>query len=159
VLYKLIGNNTSKKRSKNSIDSMNKKLKVIGILLLVVFLLWNIIIILLAGFFGGCPPAYAVEKIFTPDTSGPVPVAGVHVTDQELVSRQYLKEAFDDEKWIMLPIGALTDFIPGNFFGPRYATNRMPLWEREYFVNTITIRQNTIWEYKGTYIKFHATTC
>jgi hypothetical protein len=138
---------------------MNKKLKVIGIFLLVVFLLWNIIIMFLAGFIGGCPPAYAVEKIFTPDTSGPVPASNVHVTDQELASRPYLKEAFDDEKRILLPIGAITDVIPGNFFGPKYAKHRMPLSEKEYFVNTITIQQNTIWEYNGTYIKFYQTTC
>jgi hypothetical protein len=135
---------------------MNKKIKVIGILLLVIFLLWNIIIIVLA--FSGCPPAYAVEKIHSPETSGPVPIAGVHVTDRELASRPYLKEAFDNEKWILLPIAAVTDIFPGNFFGPMYAKNRMPIWEREYFVNTITIRQNTIWEYNSTYIKFHRTT-
>jgi hypothetical protein len=135
---------------------MNKKLKGIGIFLLIVFLLWNIIIIFV---FSGCPPAYAVEKIFTPGTSGPVPASNVHVTDQELASRPYLKEAFDNEKWILLPTGAITDFIPGNFFDPKYTTHRMPLWEKEYFVTTINIHENTIWEYNGTYIKFHRLTC
>jgi hypothetical protein len=136
---------------------MNKKLKGIGIFLLIVFLLWNIIIISLA--FTGCPPAYAVEKIFTPDTSGPVPASNVHFTDQEMASLPYLKEAFDDGKWILLPIGAITDFIPGNFFDPKYAKHRMPLREKDYFVNTITTHQNTIWEYNGTYIKFYRLTC
>jgi hypothetical protein len=137
---------------------MNVNWKFIGIFLLVVILLWNIIIPILGGF-GGCPSAYAVEKIFTPYTSGPVPASNVHVTDEDLISHPYLKEAFDDEKWILLPIGAVTDFVPGNFFGPEYAAHRMPLWEREYFVNTITILQNNIWEHNGTYIKFYATTC
>jgi len=136
---------------------MNKKLKVIGILLFVVFVLWNILMIILA--FTGCPPSYAVKKIFVPGTPGPVPVADVHVTDQDLISYPYLKEAFDSEKTILLPIGAVTDFLPGNLFGPDYTKHRMPVWEREYFVNTITISQNTIWEYNGTYIKFYTTTC
>ncbi len=139
---------------------MKKEVKDIGILLLVIFILWNFIIICFT--FGGCPPAYIVEKLhYDPNIPSNEPIAGVHITDQDLVRHPYLREAFDNEKriLIMLPIGAITDFIPGNFFGSEYTVNRMQLWEKKYFEDTIFIQQNTIWEYDGMYIKFYKIAC
>ncbi len=131
---------------------MDPEFRKIGIILLVVFLLWVSITVALA--FGG-PYAYDVEKIrYDPDIPGNIPAAGVHITDQDLVSRPYLKEAFDEGKSILIPRGDLTDFFPGSVFGPEYAVNRMPITEREEFVNTIVRQKKTIWEHNGTYIRF-----
>jgi|GEM_PF-5650738 len=131
---------------------MNPKIKKIGKILLVVVLIWVFITIALA--FGG-KYAYDVEKIrYDPDIPGNIPAAGVHITDKDLVTRPYLKEAFEEGKSILIPMGDLTDLIPGNVFGPEYAVHRMPVWEREAFVHTIVHEQNTVWEHNGTYIRF-----
>jgi hypothetical protein len=138
-------------------DPVNKEVKCWLILLFAIFLLVNLVIVLL---FGGCPAAYDVEKIeYDPDIPPTRPPSNVHVTDQELASRPYLREAFEQGKSILLPIGAITDFIPGNWYGQSYATHRMPIWERDYFEKTITIDRNTIWEHNGTYIRFLVRTC
>ena len=57
----------------------------------------------------------------------------------------------------MLPIGAITDIIPDNFFGREYAVHRMPFWERNEFINAYL--QSSIWEYNGSYYRFIAFTC
>jgi hypothetical protein len=138
---------------------MNKIAKSVLIVLLVIFLIWTGFVLLFGGYIGGCPPAYDVQKIYTPDSYGPEPACVVHITDEDLVLRPYLKEAFEDEKRIILPVGHPIDFIPGNFFGPKYATHRMPLSDRGDFLNTIATQRNNIWEHNGTYIRFTALAC
>ncbi|HII76645.1 MAG TPA: hypothetical protein HA264_06365 [Methanolinea sp.] len=131
---------------------MNPKIKKIGKILLVVFLIWVFITIALA--FGGTY-AYDVEKIrYDPDIPSTIPPSNIHITDQDLVTRPYLKDAFGEGKSILLPRGDLTDLIPGNAFGPEYAMHRMPVWEKEAFVHTIVHEHNTVWEHNGTYIRF-----
>jgi hypothetical protein len=137
---------------------MKLEVKKVGKILLLVFLLWVFITVALA--FGNDCNAFDVERIrYDPEIPGTIPASNVHVTDQELVSRPYLKEAFEDGKSILLPRGDLTDIIPGNVFGPEYTLRRMPITDREEFVNTIVFEQNTIWEHNGTYIRFRLRTC
>jgi hypothetical protein len=127
------------------------------IFLLVIFILWTGYILIFGGFFGGCPPAYIVQKVNAPDLSGPEPVSVIHITDEDFISRPYLKEAFEDEERILLPVRHPIDLVPGNIFGPEYATHRMPTRERDDFL--AAYRNDTIWEHNGTYIRFIALAC
>lgn len=138
---------------------MEKLAKTVIAVLLAIFILYTGFILVFGGFIGGCPPAYHVEKIYNPDSHGSEPACVVHITDEDLALRPYLKEAFDDEKRIILPVGHPIDLVPGNVFGPEYATHRMPLSDRGEFMNTVHTRQNNIWEHNGTYIRFVALTC
>jgi len=135
---------------------MNPRCKKLGKILLVLFLLWVFVTTVIAF---GNPYAYDVERIqYNPDIPGTIPPSNVHITSNELDSRPYLREAFEDGKSILIARGDLTDLIPGHFFGPRYAVHRMPIWERNEFVYTITYERNTIWEHNGTYIRFRVRT-
>lgn len=136
---------------------MKKEVRDLAILLIVIFVLYHCIIFFITA---GCPPSFAVEKIkYDPNLPSTRPIAGIHVTDQELIRYPFLKEAFENQKWILLPVGAITDFIPGNCFGPEYAVNRIPLWERKQFEDRVFVQHYTIWEHNGTYIKFIAVAC
>ena len=138
-------------------SAMKKEVRDLAILLIVIFILYNFIIFFITS---GCPPAFAVEKIkYDPNLPSTRPIAGIHVTDQELLKHPFLKEVFEYKRMILLPVGTITDLIPGNIFGPEYTVNRMSLWERKHFEDTIFVQQNTIWEHNGTYIKFYTVAC
>jgi len=134
---------------------MTMKWKIIGIVLLVAFLAWGFFIY---SPFGGCPPGWAVKQIdFNPNTSESENLRIVHVTDQDVMSRPYLREAFQEGKWILLPVGSITDHLPGIFFGPNYALHRISWEDRERFMSEY--RNSSIWEYDGRYYRFIAFTC
>jgi hypothetical protein len=134
---------------------MKKTWKTLIIVLLAVFLVWNAFVFFVA--FSGCPPAYDVITLtYVPETPGNG-TAIIHVTDQDLLSHPYLKEAFENGKRIILPVYAIPDIIPGNCFGPEYAVHRMPFWERDKFIECY--RQDSKWEYHGTWYRFIALTC
>jgi hypothetical protein len=130
---------------------MNQYLKYVGIGLLIIFILWNIIITFIA--FMGCPPTYVIFNT-TYNESGDNRNL-IHISQQDNPPHSGLVEAFSTGKRILLPIGTVTDLIPGSFFGPNYANTRVPVWERGYLEKNYI----SVWEYNGSYYHFAATLC
>lgn len=134
---------------------MNADLKDIGIVLLIIFILWNVFISFFAYFAGGCPPQYDIYNLSGPGEKYYDWNESVDITGPEIMARPGLADAFGNRKSILLPVGTLADFIPGDFFGSGYARTRIPIWERGYLENNF----NSIWEYNGSYYKLVTTQC
>ncbi len=134
---------------------MNQYLKYIGVGLLIIFIVWNIIFSILVYSGGGCPPTYVVIAS-TQSEYNYTPRAGVmHLTQSDVVAHPGLVDAFTNKKAILLPIGTVFDFIPGDFFGPKYARTRVPIWDKGYLENNY----GSAWEYNGSYFKLVSTQC
>jgi hypothetical protein len=130
---------------------MDQSLKDLGLIFLLIFILWNIVITFMA--FMGCPPTYVVFNTtynISEDNRNLI-----HISQQDNPPHPALVEAFSTQKRILLPIGTVVDLIPGSFFGSNYANTRIPIWERGYLEKYYT----SVWEYNGSYYNFAATLC
>lgn len=131
--------------------SMNQYLKYIVIVLVLIFILWNLFISAIA--FSGCPPTYVILKM-TYNASKNDPNV-VHISQQDIPPHPGIVEAFSKGKYILLPIGTAADFVPGRFFGSKYADTRISVEERKYMEKYYT----SVWEYNGSYFKLTTTQC
>jgi len=123
--------------------------------LLILFILWNGIIIVIVYGLGDCPPTYGVIAS-TKSEYNYTPREGiVHLTQSDVIAYPGLVDALTNKKAIFLPIGTVTDFIPGDFFGSNYAITRVPIWDRKYLENNY----GSTWEYNGSYFKLVSTQC
>lgn len=134
---------------------MNQYLRDLGIVLLIVFILWNIISVFLA--LSGCPTSYAIYKLsHNPEGTDFQQANVIHITKGDFFLHPGVVDALKNEKSIIIPTGmSLSDVIPGDFFGSNFARTRVPIWDRGYLENN----HNKIWEYNGSYFGFVTTQC
>ena len=132
---------------------MNQYLRDLGIVLLIVFILWNVISIFLA--LSGCPTSYAIHKLsYNPEGTDVQQSNIMHMTRWDSILHPGIADAHKNEKSIIIPTGlSLSDVIPGDFFGSNFARTRVPIWDRGYLLNY------HIWEYNGSYFEFAMTQC
>ena len=114
---------------------MNQYLRDLGIVLLIVFILWNIISIVLA--FSGCPTSWRFHKLtYNPEGTDFQQPDIMHITKWDSVIHPGIVDALKNEKSIIIPTGmSLSDVIPGDFFGSDFARTRVPIWDRGYLRN------------------------
>jgi hypothetical protein len=123
-------------------------LKRLAVVVLVLFILWNVCITALA--FVGCPPTYHPVQIKIPDGGAKDPI--INVTGEDLQSHPGLEDLIRYNKDVLLPVGTVVDFVPGTFFGPRYSDRRISLQERRYLEDHYC----TVWKYNGSYYRYAA---
>ncbi len=131
--------------------ALKTPLKRLAVIVLVLFILWNVCITALA--FVGCPPTYHPVQVKVPDNSTTKQI--IRLTEDDLQSHPGLEDLIKYNKDVLLPIGTVVDFVPGTFFGPRYADRRISLQERRYLED----HYSAIWEYNGSYYLYAAFAC
>jgi hypothetical protein len=126
------------------VDFTNQLVKTVIVILIVLFLVWNIGFSCLVYFVAGCPPAYAVLEVrkIQDNTAGDFPT--------DIASHPSITKALIQKKRILLPIGTLADLIPGRFFGSAYADPRVYYWDRDYLVNNY-MKSTTFWYNSSSY--------